>query len=200
MTLSTGIGGGIVSGGRLYRGASGNAGELGHLVVCAGGRACKCGGRGCLETYCSGSNIAERAVEAMARDGAAGKKTELASLGRDPRAEDVIAAAVRGDSLATPLWHETLDLLAAGLVSVVHAFEPRRIVLGGGLTRAGDTLFIPLVEKVRASTMAHFRAGIDIVPAALGDQVGVLGAAAVALARLEEQERKPGRLHPDGGG
>lgn len=180
LTISTGIGGGVILGGELYRGASGNAGELGHMIVQASGRHCGCGGRGCLEAYCSGTSIAARAQEAVEH----GSRSALARLGHPPRAEDVVALA-GGDDLAARLWSETLDYLAAGVVTIVHAFEPRCIVLGGGVTRAGSQLFEPLEERVRALAMPRLMANVRILPAALGDNVGILGAAAVAFSRME---------------
>jgi glucokinase len=182
LTISTGIGGGVIIGGELYRGASGNAGELGHMIVQTGDRSCGCGGRGCLEAYCSGTSIAARAVEALGRDGSG---SALAMLGRPPRAEDVVTLAAEGDALATRLWNETLDYLAAGVVNVIHVFEPRCIVIGGGVTRAGRQLFDPLEERVRALAMPRLVANVCILPAALGDDVGILGAAAVALSRSD---------------
>ena len=180
LTISTGIGAGIVIGGALYRGATGNAGELGHLIVCAGGRPCGCGGRGCVEAYCSGSSIAARAHAALEQpDGAS---SALSALGALPRAEDVVALARAGDLLARALWDETVELLAAGLVNAIHAFEPRRVVLGGGVTRAGDDLLVPLRQRVYALGMQRLVDGVEIVKAACGDQVGLLGAAAVAFA------------------
>jgi glucokinase len=181
MTISTGIGGGIVAKGELYRGATGNAGELGHIVVRAGGRPCKCGGRGCLEAYCSGPSIAARAQEALTRV----PNSRLAQLGRPPRAEDVVGLARAGDMLATELWRETIELLSAGLVSVVNAFEPQVIVLGGGVTRIGEALFAPLRQTVCANAMRRPGEPARIVPAALGDEVGILGAAAVARSRMQ---------------
>lgn len=180
-TVSTGVGGGIVIGGQVYHGASGNAGELGHCIVRAGGRRCGCGGRGCLEAYCSGSSIAARAREAIASG--EGRGSALAMLGRAPRAEDVAALSMEGDPLAVALWNETIALLAAGVVNAIHSFEPRRIVLGGGVTRAGDALFGPLRHAVRELAMARLADGVEVVPALLGARVGLLGAAAVAFAR-----------------
>lgn len=181
LTISTGVGGGVILGGEVYRGATGNAGELGHMIVQTGGRRCNCGSRGCLEAYCSGTSIATQAREALSR----APESALGRLGYPPRAEDVIALAKQGDVLADQLWNETLDFLAAGVVSALHAFEPRAIVLGGGVTRAGQDLFAPLQERVDALAMPRLAASAKIVCAELGDDVGILGAAAVALSRGE---------------
>lgn len=187
-TVSTGIGAGVIIRGEIYEGATGNAAELGHTVVRVGGRPCRCGGRGCLEAYCSGTSIAERAREALARGDEQALASGLGSLGRPPRAEDVVALARAGDPLARSLWEETVDVLAAGVVNAIHAFNPRRVVLGGGVTRAGEDLFRPLRARVQRLGMRALVAGVEVVPAQLGDLVGVLGAGAVAFLRTERGE------------
>lgn len=181
LTLSTGVGGGAVVGSRLHRGAAGNGGEFGHLVVQPSGRRCLCGRHGCLERYVSGTSIAERATEAVARRGSGSR---LAALPR-VRAEDVVAAAQAGDALARELWTETTDLLAAALTDLVNVFEPHLVVLGGGVTRAGAALVDPVRAAVRRDAMRPAAAAARLELAALGDAVGVVGAAAVAFDLLE---------------
>lgn len=178
LTLSTGVGGGVVIDGRLYRGAAGNGGELGHVTVDWRGRGCRgCGRRGCLEAYVSGTSIAERAREAAA-DGDASS-----SLPADPAAADVAAAAKAGDPLARSVWDETIEALACGLTSIVNLFEPERVVLGGGVTKAGEQLVAPVRQLVRAAAMGPAGQAAEIVLSALGDQVGVVGAATLAYDR-----------------
>jgi glucokinase len=174
LTISTGVGGGVVVDGRLYRGAKEQGGELGHVTVDWHGRPCRgCGRRGCLEAYVSGTSIAERAREA----------------GLDvPSAADVAAAARAGDPIAVAVWDETTEALACGLTSIVNLFEPEMVVLGGGVTRAGEQLLGPVRERVRAAAMAP-AAQVEIVTAALGDKVGVVGAATVAYDRLGDALR-----------
>ena len=171
LTISTGVGGGTVIDGRLYRGAGGNGGELGHVTVDCDGRPCKgCGRRGCLEAYVSGTSIAERAREA-GMDGAV--------------AADVAAAAKAGDPVATMVWDETIDALACGLTSIVNLFEPELVVLGGGVVSGtGEQLLGPVRERVQADAMPPSAAGVRIEAAALGERVGVVGAAAIAIERL----------------
>ena len=178
LTLSTGVGGGVITGGRLLRGARGNAGELGHIRV-GGSRRCDgCGREGCLEAYVSGSSIARRAEEALAADGASG--SSLASLGR-VTAADVAAAARDGDPLATAVWDETVEMLGCGLTSIVNAFEPEMVVIGGGVSRTGEQLLARVRERVRADALVPGAAGLEVVTAALGDRVGVVGAAAIVF-------------------
>jgi glucokinase len=175
LTISTGVGGGAVIDGRLYRGAAGNGGEFGHVTVDWRGRVCRgCGRLGCLEAYVSGPSISERALGGMVASSA------LAALG-SPTAADVVAAAVDGDAYAQSVWQETIEALACGLTSIVNLFEPELVVLGGGVTRAGDLLIEPVREIVRAEAMAPAGRMVDIVPAALGDRVGVIGAAAIVF-------------------
>jgi glucokinase len=174
LTISTGVGGGAVTDGRLHRGAAGNGGELGHITVDWRGRRCPgCGRRGCLEAYVSGTAIAERAHEAGVRG----------SHARGPTAADVAAAARAGDAVARALWDETIEALACGVTSLVNAFEPELVVLGGGVTRTGDQLLGPVRERVRADAVGPAGEAAEIVPAALGDHVGVVGAAAIAYER-----------------
>lgn len=185
LTISTGIGSGLILNGELYRGKRGNAGELGHLQVKYDGDPCNCGGRGCLETYASGTNIARRA-----RERAEGHpESLLARLAPEPQsisAETVLAALRAGDAVARQFWDETLDILAAGVASIVNAFDPERIVIGGGITNFGEFLFPPLRERVTRRAMPALMAGVDICPAELAEHVGVLGAAAVALRERQE--------------
>jgi glucokinase len=167
LTISTGVGGGVVIDGRLYRGATGNGGELGHVTVDWDGRRCRgCGRRGCLEAYVSGTSIAERA-----RECGMGEVT----------AADVAAAARAGDPLAVEVWEETTSALACGLTSIVNLFEPEVVVLGGGVVGGtGEQLLGPVRERVRTGAMAPAGAAARIVQSALGQHVGVVGAAAIA--------------------
>lgn len=180
LTLSTGIGGGIIIDGKLYRGKHGNAGELGHITIQHGGHPCNCGNRGCLEAYCSGTSIARRARD-LARAHPDSLLIQLAGDADSIRAETVLDALKQQDPMTRVFWNETLDMLAAGITSVIHTFDPERIVLGGGVTNFGPELFEPLRQRVNTLTIPDLNAGVDIVPAELGNAVGILGAAAVAL-------------------
>jgi glucokinase len=178
LTLSTGVGGGAVLNGQVYRGATGNGAEMGHVVVDWRGRACRgCGGRGCLEAYVSGTSIAERARELL------DDSSSLATLDQVTAAE-VAAHAAAGDPLATRVWRETIDALGTGLTSIVNMLEPELVVLGGGVTRSGDALIAPVRAAVRAAAMTPGGRSVRVERAALGDQVGVVGAAAVAMRRF----------------
>ena len=125
LTLSTGVGGGAILGGRPHRGAAGNGGEFGHVCVRPHGRRCTCGRNGCLEAYASGTSIAARAREALATTS---EPTVLAAL-PTVRAEDVVAAAQAGDRLARRLWDETMDVVGQAVTDLVNTFEPEVVVL-----------------------------------------------------------------------
>jgi glucokinase len=179
LTISTGVGGGLILDGRLYRGAAGNAGELGHLTVDRLGRPCACGRRGCLEAYASGTNIAVRALERLA----AGGSSRLRDL-PEFTARDVAEAAAAGDDLAAEVWDETTAILGSAVANILDVFNPELIVLGGGVTRAGDQLLRPVREQGLAQAMGPAARTGDVVLAELGDHVGVVAAAAVAFERL----------------
>ncbi|HEX2221903.1 MAG TPA: ROK family protein [Candidatus Limnocylindria bacterium] len=185
LTISTGIGGGVIADGRLLWGESGNAAELGHVSVAHDGWPCHCGRRGCPEAFASGTGIARRACEAVE----AGERSALAALPGGPAAitaEAVADAARAGDPLATRIWTQTTEVLGAAVANALNAFNPRRVILGGGVTRSGDLLLEPVRRIALSQTLGPQTRDADIVPAELGERTGVLGAAAVALARLEE--------------
>ncbi|MFD8547072.1 ROK family protein [Streptomyces sp. NPDC059649] len=162
--LGTGIAGAIGIGGRIEAGAHGSAGEIGHIVVRPGGRTCGCGQRGCLETLASAA--------AVGRDWAA-------ACG-DPRASaaDAAKAVASGDERALAVWRDAVEALADGLVTGLTLLDPEMVIIGGGLAEAGDTLFTPLREAVRRRVT--FQPLPSIVPAALGDAAGCLGAGLLA--------------------
>ncbi|MFJ6746674.1 MULTISPECIES: ROK family protein [unclassified Streptomyces] len=162
--LGTGIAGAIGIAGRIEGGAHGSAGEVGHIVVRPGGRECGCGQRGCLETLASAA--------AIGRDWAA--------VCGDPQAgaADAAKAVESGDARARAVWQAAIDALADGLVTGITLLDPQTLIIGGGLAEAGDTLFTPLREAV--SRRVTFQRLPSIVPAALGDAAGCLGAGLLA--------------------
>ena len=186
LTISTGIGGGLVLGGRVYKGVAGNAGELGHLTVIYDGRQCGCGRRGCLEAYASGTNIAARAREAIAA-GDASSLTALPSV----TAKEVAAHALAGDPLAGRIWDETMAMLGSGVANILDAFNPSLVVLGGGVTRVGDQLLVPVREAGLRDAMEPARRSADVVLTELGTDHDVMSAAVVAFDRL------PTAAHPE---
>ena len=175
ITLGTGVGGGVILEGKVLRGASHMAGEIGHIVLYPEGAPCNCGHRGCLETVSSATGVVRLARERMAR----GEQTELQS--ESLTAADVFAAAVRGDALAQAVVAEATEVLGRGLAIAANIVNPVAIVVGGGMARAGDALFTPLREAFSRYALERVAAVAKIVPATLGNDAGVVGASKLAL-------------------
>lgn len=179
LTLGTGIGGGVVLGGEVYRGASDAAGEVGHMSVAFDGRPCACGSRGCVEAYASGPAIAARAAEGIAR----GAKSTLSSpVEADPSritAEAVCEAAVAGDHYATHVLTETARILGVALANLINLFNPEVIVIGGGVAAAGESLFKPLRAEAERRAFRSATAVCRIVRADFPGTGGVIGAAGI---------------------
>ncbi|WP_405972640.1 ROK family protein [Streptomyces sp. NBC_00988] len=171
--LGTGIAGAIGIDGRVEAGAHGFAGEIGHIVVRPGGTPCPCGQTGCLERYASAAAVTEA----------------WAAVSGDPGADaaDCAKAVASGDPRAEKVWQEAVDALADGLVTALTLLDPRTIIIGGGLAEAGETLFTPLREAVRGRIT--FQKLPSIVPAALGDTAGCLGAGLLAWDLLNLTDR-----------
>lgn len=178
-TLGTGIGGGIVLNGEIYHGCSDVAGEIGHMTIDSNGRKCKCGNYGCLEQYASGPAIALRAVEGI--EAGAGTLLEEMVDGKldDITAATVYEAAVLGDPYATEVMKDTAKFLGSGVASIINILNPQMVVIAGGVTRAGDHLFIPLIAEVRRRAFRSAQECCRIVPAELPGTAGVVGAAGV---------------------
>lgn len=183
--VGTGVGGGVLSGGRLLEGGTGFGGELGHITLVAGGRPCRCPNRGCLEAYAGGWAIAERAREAVDEAAEAGKVLLDRTGGRESiTAATVDRAAEAGDPLARRLVEETGRYLGAGLVSLVHVFNPRRLILGGGVVEGMPDLAAAAAAELRRRAMPVFLEELEIVPAGLGSEAGVVGAGLLAHQRF----------------
>jgi glucokinase len=184
VTVSTGIGGGLILDGRLYHGVSGMAGEIGHITVMPYGPLCGCGNRGCLEALASGTAIAREARERVVR----GVPTLMADLAEGDleriTAKLVAEAARQGDVEAQEIIDQAMRYLGVGMANLANLFNPQLIVIGGGLTNIGELLFGPVRRVVDQRAFRAQSQALRIVRAELGDDVGVLGAAAVALAQL----------------
>jgi glucokinase len=184
LSVGTGVGAGIVIGGRLYRGATGAAGEVGHLVIDLDGPACPCGNRGCLEVLAGGKAVGAAATADVAAGAASTALAAVAARGEAITARDVFAAASDGDPYAQRLVHRTGEYLAVAVANLVNLFDPQRVILGGGLTRTGDLLLAAIRDGLGrwAACLADGRKAL--VPAALGEDTGVAGAIGVALQGL----------------
>ena len=180
MNCSTGIGGGIIIDGKPYRGHNGNAGEFGHQKIKPEGPACPCGDRGCLESLASGTAIAK-----VAREGLAVALDSLlwqsVSSPDDVTAELVAEAAAAGDEFASGIWYEAMYNFGLGLANVVNVLNPHLVVLAGGVIKAGDLVFEPVKRVVAERAMEQLAEVVEIVPAANGDLMGLMGAFALAI-------------------
>ncbi len=189
-TLGTGIGGGIISGGRLLTGANHAAGEIGHMIMQPDGPACGCGNRGCLEALASRTAIERRIREAVK----AGGRTVLTEL-LDGNLERIRSKALRralkdGDKLVTAIVEDAARLLGLACISIQHLLAPEAIVLGGGVIEACGDFVLPIVKKVfAADPLTVPGARCRVIPSALGDDAGVLGAVALAKACTENGAR-----------
>ena len=179
LTIGTGIGGGLILNGALYHGASDMAGEIGHTTIDLNGRHCKCGNYGCLEAYASASAIATRAREVLVRE--EGESVIPAMVhGRfeDITAQTVYDAAKAGDSVANEIVRDTARYLGAGVANLLNIFNPDTVVIAGGVTAAGDALFVPLRAEVRRRAFGPAVRAVKIVPGTLPGSAGVVGAVA----------------------
>jgi glucokinase len=174
ITLGTGVGGGLVLNGQLYRGSTYGAGEIGQMGIDYAGRMGEHGNVGALEKY-----VGNRETTARARELYAKARCRVSPEDCEPRA--LSAAARRGDPIALQVWDEFTTQLTAGLSAAVWLLNPDRIVIGGGVARAGKVLFDPLKRKLQSQLAESFRRGLKIVPANFGNDAGIIGAAAVAL-------------------
>ena len=179
LTLGTGIGGGIVLHGEIFHGVSDAAGEIGHMTIEANGRKCPCGNYGCLEAYASGPAIARRAIEGL-ESGAESLLTDLVGGKLENiTAATVYEAVVHGDPYANDVMRETAKFLGAGVANVINIFNPDMIVISGGVTKAGDHLFVPLRAEVRRRAFKSALDACQITAAQLPGTAGVIGAAGV---------------------
>jgi len=185
VTVGTGIGGGVVADGRLFRGAHGFAAEIGHIIVEPGGPTCGCGNRGCWEQVAAGRAI-DRLGRRAARTEEGATLRELA--GGDPEAVDgrmVTEAAMGGDPAAGGILAEVGRRLGQGIAGLVNVLDPEAVIVGGGAAVAGDLLLEPArAAYVDAVQGPEHRPPVPIVPAALGNDAGAVGAATLALEEL----------------
>ncbi len=187
LTLGSGIGGGIIIDGQIYRGSSGVAGEIGHMIIQIGGPKCMCGNEGDLESLASG-----RALDREARKAVRNSKDSLMFKLADGNIERVngilvTKAALQGDELANKLITQHAEKLAIGLANVVNIFDPELIVLSGGMSETGNLLLSPAKKALKNLIFADIKNVTKIVFGDLGPEAGILGAAALVFKQLEEQ-------------
>lgn len=185
LTLGTGVGGGVVVNGELYRGATLSAGEVGHIPLERKGLRCNCGGYGCLERYVGNNYLVEN-VKSQIRKG---RRTIIAKLVNNKLSKItpkvIAAAAKKGDKLAIDIWRNAGENLGIALAGIVNFFNPEKIVIGGGLAQAGKVLFDSIIKTVRLRAMKLPGGKVKIVRAELGEEAGTIGAAVLAMMKKE---------------
>ena len=182
LTLGTGIGGGIIINGELWRGVNDTGAELGHVTINYEGPQCNCGIRGCIEAYASATAVARRMKEAVEAGRDSSLKAKILA-GEEVDSKAIYEAAVEGDALSKEIIEETGRLLGIAVTSYVNIFNPDYVVLHGGLVNAGEMLFGPLRETVNKLGFEASLRGLQIVPSALKGDAGIVGAAGLVFAR-----------------
>jgi glucokinase len=182
VTLGTGIGAGIYVNGAIYKGANGGAGEVGHMVIVPDGRLCGCGNNGCWETYGSASSMIRRASSMLGR----GVDSSLEKYyPNDLNAKVIEEEARGGDPLAVDLFSETAHYIGVGLANLINCFNPELIVIGGGLSNAGDFLLDKVKFSAKLNSAPPAWSAVEIKTATLGNKAGILGSAALAFIKSE---------------
>lgn len=177
LTVSTGIGGGVIINDRLLLGARGLAAEVGHFTVWPGGPLCGCGHRGHLESISSGTGIAHYVSAQIVE----GKPCALASLGLPINARTVAEAAREGDALCVEAFNRAGEFLGRGIADLLHLFDPTIVILGGGVIKSGSLIMDPVKKSLQESVMSQeYLQGFTLTTAQLGDRVGIVGALALA--------------------
>ena len=180
VTVSTGIGGGAILNGKIYRGSTSNALEIGHTTVAPQGPRCNCGNIGCAEAVASGTAIGKRAKEALE------SKVETSLKNYDnPTSYEVFVEAAKGDKVSQEILDTSLNYLGITIANIIAAFDPDMVIIGGGVAQGGDIVFSKVREVVNTRCFKTMAEHCRIVPAALGVKAGVMGAVALALSEIE---------------
>lgn len=186
-TLGTGIGGGVIVKGKLVHGFADNAAELGHIIIYPGGRKCGCGQRGCVEAYASADSTARRATEAVQEGASSTLNKVLEKKGRIT-CQAVYEHLAAGDELARKITDETAEALAIVCINMLHTTEPRRIVFAGGMIAAGDLLLSRIIHYFNEHIWSLKKEAVEIAFATLGEDAGIIGAAALAKQARDQSE------------
>lgn len=185
VTASTGVGGGAVLNGRIFRGSTSNAVEIGHTTVNVHGRRCGCGNRGCVEGLASGTAIAKTANEAIKSNAVTSlKKYDMVT------SKEVFEEAAKGDKVSKEILDEALSYLGILFANLANSYDPDVLVLGGGVSNGGDIVFEKIDEEIQRRALKPIREYCKVKKAELGGRAGVLGAAALAITELEHSLRE----------
>ncbi|MEA4988669.1 MAG: ROK family protein [Anaerovorax sp.] len=175
MTLGTGVGGGLILDGKMFNGGTGHGVELGHMVLQEGGERCSCGNRGCVESYCAATWLVRQGRKAVIEHPLSMIHKRASGDMKRVTAKLVVDCAKAGDYIAKDIFHLYLDYLSSAIVSICVLLGPEVIALGGGVSLAGDFLYRPLRKMVNEKSF--FKGKNQVVPAKLGNDAGILGAA-----------------------
>lgn len=178
ITIGEGIGGAIIIDGKLWTGASGFAGEVGHITIDTEGAECLCGNTGCLETVASAPNIVRRANERLNRDSTS--SLSRLALNRNFSADDMAREATEGDDFAHMMIERTGKYIGTGVASIINLLNIERIVLGGGVMRAGDLILKPIMQEAKRRAFQPCFEATQIIAASLGEDAATIGAAMLA--------------------
>jgi glucokinase len=191
VTISTGIGGAIILDGQIHHGVYASAGEIGHTVVKPNGLLCRCGINGCLETIASGLSIARRMKEKMAETNGSFNDypTEIT-------AETVVEAVKKGDSAACEIWEETVRYLGIGIANAITLIAPEAVIIGGGVSSAGELLLEPLRREIGRNISMLPVEKVEILKASLKSESGVRGALTLAQKAVRETKVYEKQLNP----
>jgi len=181
ITLGTGVGGGLIINGKIYHGASGSAGEIGHITLNPQGQRCRCGNYGCLETYIGSAYIVKKAVKEIRK----GEKSLIKKLAggnlQSITSQTIQVAALKGDKLARRIWQEAGEYLGIALSGVINLLNPGVIVFGGGVARAEKLIFKPMKKEIRKRTFRVPFEKVKFTHTKFGADLGVIGAALLIL-------------------
>ena len=181
ITLGTGVGGGLILNGRIYHGASGTAGEIGHITVNPQGQKCNCGNYGCLETYVGSAYIVRKAIKEIKK----GERSLIKKLAggnlQSITSQTIQAAALKGDKLARRIWKEAGEYLGIALSGVINLLNPGVIVFGGGVAKAEELIFQPMKKEIRKRAFKVPFEKVKFTRTKFGPDLGVIGASLLTL-------------------
>lgn len=175
LTLGTGIGGGLILGGRMFNGGMNNGVELGHMLLVSGGKYCTCGNNGCIEAYCSATALKQEGIKAMQANPDSLLDKRTGGKAERMNAKVVIDCAREGDEAAVKVFDEYVDYLGSAVASIINLLDCECVALGGGVSAAGEFLFAPLRQNVHKKSF--FENHGRVVPAVMGNDAGIIGAA-----------------------
>jgi glucokinase len=180
VTIGTGVGAGIILGGQMWRGATGFAGELGHMTINADGVECVCGNIGCLETVASGPNIVRRAQQRLYRDRTSSLSRLIIPRDREMSPEDIVRAALAGDELSQVVFERTGSYVGIAIGGLINLLNPDMVVFGGSMMAVGDIFLKPIIAATKKRAFAPSFENCRMVAAQLGQAAGMIGAAMLA--------------------